>query len=384
MRRKKWIAGFLITALVLSLFPVCAGAEAFLSGKVYYICSAMNENYVIDACQNGIFNETNLQLYPKKNSGANQRYMIVSVGGGWYKIVNMGANLVLDVYGNSSSSENLQLHAWNGGDNQLFKFEYAGNGYYYIKNKKGCYIDVSGGVCRSEQNIITYPLNRQKNQKWKFIPASSDNRMAIPEGTYTIHSKMNKNLVLDVADGSTANGALLELWSIKNDNTRNNQIFNVTANGSCYRLTDTNSGKSVDLYENKTVNCQPIGIWDSNNTDAQKYIFRSTNEGDGSFYIENVSGYVLDAEGGQNKAGTRIILYKKMSGAANQIWFLEKAAVSSRPTVSEPVNSVLSYDEKVSNFINDKFYKKGAPWGSGQKPRLSPYPGTGSERRSKI
>lgn len=113
----------------------------------------------------------NILLWAENNSHVPSRqFKFVSVGGGWYKIVNVNNDLVLDV---NCSNCNVALYKYHGGINQHWKLEDAGNGYYYIRtrvtdgNGTAYYLDVHGGYTSNGTNVEVYPLNRGNNQKFK-------------------------------------------------------------------------------------------------------------------------------------------------------------------------------------------------------------------------
>lgn len=160
---------FIASALLLSMCCCASGvfAETLSSvlGKVCIIRSAMNNNYVIDVYLRGTDSGTNVQLYQANDTPA-QTFIISSVGGGYYKIVNTHSNKAIDVSGGIAGNEvNVQVWDQNNTDAQKFKFESAGNGYYYIKSKLGYYLDVYGAKCEDWTNIQTYQKNGGNNSE---------------------------------------------------------------------------------------------------------------------------------------------------------------------------------------------------------------------------
>ena len=70
------------------------------------------------------------------NGGANQRWQIVDIGGGYYEFVNQNSGKALDVNGNSTDDgANVQQWAYGGGANQQWQIVDIGGGYYKIVNR---------------------------------------------------------------------------------------------------------------------------------------------------------------------------------------------------------------------------------------------------------
>ena len=148
----------------------------------YYITPKHAQNSVIDT--NGGNRSTsegsNIVLWNYGGGNYKSRmFKFVSVGDGWYKIVNVNNGLVLDV---NCSNQNVALYKYHGGINQHWKLEDAGNGYYYIRtrvkdgNGTAYYLDVHGGYTSDGTNIEVYPLNRGNNQKFKLEVAIISSR----------------------------------------------------------------------------------------------------------------------------------------------------------------------------------------------------------------
>ena len=84
-----------------------------------------------------------------------------------------------------------------------------------IVSKLGTVLDVNGASTTNGANVQTYTLNKSNAQKWKL----SEVKYATPEeGTYTISTALSTNKVLDIASGSTNDGANVQLYE-KNGTT---------------------------------------------------------------------------------------------------------------------------------------------------------------------
>lgn len=126
----------------------------------------MNNNKVADVDNAGIANGTNIQLWDFNDSGA-QKFNIIPVKEGYYKILNAASKKALDVAGGmKGSGVNVWLYDDNETDAQLWRFYQTGD-YYFIKNKLGYYMDVRGGYTTNGTNIQVYTGNSTKAQKFR-------------------------------------------------------------------------------------------------------------------------------------------------------------------------------------------------------------------------
>jgi len=139
----------------------------------YYITPKHAQNSVIDTNGGNSSKSEGSNIVLWNYGGGNYKsrmFKFVSVGGGWYKIVNVNNGLVLDV---NCSNKNVALYKYHGGINQHWKLEAAGNGYYYIRtrvkdgNGTAYYLDVHGAYTSNGTNVEVCDLNRGNNQKFK-------------------------------------------------------------------------------------------------------------------------------------------------------------------------------------------------------------------------
>ena len=76
------------------------------------------------------------------------------------------------------------------------------------------------------------------------LSASAAEKVNIEEGVYTIFSKLNSNMVLDIAGGSIASGGNLQLYQY---NGTPSQLFWIQKSGSYYTITPMCSGMPLDV-----------------------------------------------------------------------------------------------------------------------------------------
>lgn len=160
-----------------------------------------------------------------------------------------------------------------------------------------------------------------------------DNRNTLADGTYTIQSSVNSRYVLDIANGSTASGANVQLYQ-SNDTPA--QQFKVTHDSQGYvTFTNVKSGKVLDVYNGTAKNGNNVWQFTSNNSRAQKWIVR--NDGNGYSIISALnSNYVLNIANGKAYNGNNVELYS-YSGSSSNRWLFNKS---------------VSKEEKILNIAN--------------------------------
>jgi len=125
-------------------------------------------------------------------------------------------------------------------------------------------IDVAGGEYKNGANVATWDCTAggsiesgtHFNMQWTLPPS----------GTGVIRWTPHPDKCFQVAGGSTANGANLELWDC--DDTDPNQQFTIPASGSGVIKWATNPTKCIDVKDGKTGNRVNIQMVDCDETDT--------------------------------------------------------------------------------------------------------------------
>ena len=149
---------------------------------------------------------------------------------------------------------------------------------------------------------------------------AAQNKNTIANGVYIISSSLNSNYVLDVDNGSIANGANIQLYQ---SNGTQAQLFKVTHDSQGYvTFTNEKSGKVLDVYNGSCKNGANVWQYNSNNSRAQKWIVRK--EGNSYVIISALnSNYVLDLANGKARNGSNIQI-SSYNGANVQKWSISK------------------------------------------------------------
>ena len=171
-----------------------------IENGTYIIRSALDNNYVLDV--NGASKEdgANVQIWQNGNV-SNQRFNIVYVRDGYYKIISENSGKVLDV-ANASKDDgsNIQQFTENGTAAQLWEIKDVGNGYYSFFSKcNGKCLDVSGGIVENGRNIQIFTSNGTNAQKFKLEKFQINNSEENTDYVERIHLRiryesLNKNI----------------------------------------------------------------------------------------------------------------------------------------------------------------------------------------------
>lgn len=196
---------------------------------------------------------------------------------------------------------------------------------------------------------------------------AAENRNVLADGTYTISTLLNSNYVLDVKDGSTSNGANIQLYEA-NDTAA--QQFKVSHDSQGYVIfTNVKSGRVLDVNGAVVKDAGNIQQYTSNGTRAQKWIVK--RDGDGYIIISALnSNYVLDLYGAVINNYRNIQLYS-YNGTNAQRWNITKydskekrindLAIQNKNIIADGVYEIRS--TKNSNYtldVNSASSKNGA------------------------
>jgi hypothetical protein len=246
-------------------------------------------------------------------------------------------NLVIDVEG-ASTVAGAHASVWTQHDNanQRFVLVPDGNGYYWITNvQSGMALDVEGANGRAGAAIIQWPKHNGDNQKWKLIDLGNL--------SFNIVSKLDETLCLDVTGASSRDGARLVLWPLGTGKA--NQIFGIHATTPSDSVpyfgtpldfpiaSALGTNLFADIKSNSRSNGANVILWPlvltaNNQGIQQNQMFRFVyDETTGYYTIHTFGGTtnkVLDISGGSAKAGASVIQWP-LHGGMNQQWRIEDA-----------------------------------------------------------
>ena len=142
----------------------------------------------------------------------------------------------------------------------------------------------------------------------------------LPDGDYIIRAFVSSRSVLDVAGGSKANGANVQLYSYNGTAAQTWKLAYDAASGF-YTIVNRVASKALDVSGGSTKNGANVQTWASNGTKAQKW--RIVKDGAG-WRVESAlaSQFVLDVSGAGTSNGTNIQVYRANGTKAQRFEFI--------------------------------------------------------------
>ncbi len=130
----------------------------------------------------------------------------------------------------------------------------------------------------------------------------------------------DRNKVLDVNGGSTANGANVQIWSYNNGL---GQKFKIDYIGQgYYKITNIKSGKLLDVSGASSADGTNVWQYENNETKAQRWIIEAA-EGGGYNIISVLGNKYLTVVDGATADGTNVAIYEK-NGTDSQKFYFDK------------------------------------------------------------
>lgn len=299
-----------------------------LADGTYVISTALSSNYVLDVYGGYTWNKANVQLFAKNGTDA-QAFKVTHDSQGYVTFTNVNSGKVLEVAGSrAGNNANVQQYSLDGSRAQKWVVQKNGSGYTIISALDPNFVlDLSGALVMNGRNIGLYQNNGSKAQQWNFSKHMTDrercdlfaaqNKDKIADGVYYIKNK-NVNYALDVYGGSLYGGANVQLYSLNRSNAQKWKITHDSKGyvmfqnvGSGMYLTSGGSGNSANVYQQK-----------QSNGYNQKWIIMFDTNSNLRIVSALHSNRVLDVHGGMIRNFSNIQLYDSNNSNA-QKWVFE-------------------------------------------------------------
>lgn len=299
-----------------------------LADGTYVISTALSSNYVLDVYGGYTWNKANVQLFAKNGTDA-QAFKVTHDSQGYVTFTNVNSGKVLEVAGSrAGNNANVQQYSLDGSRAQKWVVQKYGSGYTIISALDPNFVlDLSGALVMNGRNIGLYQNNGSKAQQWNFSKHMTDrercdlfaaqNKGKMADGVYYIKNK-NVNYALDVYGGSLYGGANVQLYSLNRSNAQKWKITHDSKGyvmfqnvGSGMYLTAGGSGNSANVYQQK-----------QSNGYNQKWIIMFATNSNLRIVSALHSNRVLDIHGGMIRNFSNIQLYDSNNSNA-QKWVFE-------------------------------------------------------------
>ena len=290
-----------------------------LADGVYFIASSANTSYVLDVSGGSLNNNANVQLYHNHGTNA-QGWKVSHDAMGYVTFTNVGSNKVLDVSsGIAANNRNIQQYQSNGSYAQKWIVVKDGNGYKIVSAIIDNYVlDLSGGRVEDRRNIQLYESHGTSAQRWCFSKFETErdklNNMAktynsdIEEATYVISNFAYPDFVIDVSGGQKTNNRNVQIYQSNNTNAQKWYLKKDSAGYITFM--NVNSDKALDVSGGIAANNRNVQQYQSNGSYAQKWIAKKNSDGSITFVSALDSNFVLDISSGVVQNNKNIQLYQ--------------------------------------------------------------------------
>lgn len=255
-------------------------------------------------------------------------YVIMSAGA-----VGAGTNLALDVRGGSddTNGRTVWLHARNDTDAQLVRFQpWSKSSKYwrlqFLLSDKSLDRDDNGTAAGTA--VQQWDSKAVEAQKWDVV---ADGKTVTYGGksydTYTIgHASSSAGTVLDVESATYEAGTQCRMWTAnKTDAQRWFMVPQEPISDGTYSIvTALDSGQRLDVAGGSTASGANVQVHASNGTNAQCFTVKTTSAGECKI-CNSASGLALDKEGGSDQPSNFNVRQWRDNGTEAQRWVIEPA-----------------------------------------------------------
>lgn len=225
----------------------------------------------------------------------------------------------------TADSSGLTVLADPGDNKQEDSLKNVPEGYYMIGSALNytTVLDVAGGSSSNGANVQVYTANGSNAQKWYVS--------YVGEGYYIIkHAGTEK--VLDVRGGESANGTNVRQYESNNSEAQQWRFVDV-GNGLYNIISRLAANLALDVQGSKSANGTNIQVYNitHNNTDAQKFRLvevsqakpstKNLENGTYSVLAAKNNAYSIDVSGGSRSAGANVQLYRGNGSQAQRFYF---------------------------------------------------------------
>lgn len=263
----------------------------------------------------------------------------MAVEAGTYVIVSATKpTLALDLYGAWDTSGNrLQLYARHDGDAQQVRLLPYGENWYMQFILTGKCIDRRGAGTTNGTEIIQWDKNTGQAQNWRFV--EDGNTVTVGGVEYPSYTIMHPTLEMALAvNGSIASGSKLQLYSANGADSQRWVLIpqNPIPDGTYKVFTPLKTTMMLDVASGSTAKGANVQIYSDNDTNAQKWVV-TTDKTTGISKIANpVTGYVLDDYNASTDVGANIIMWEYHGGQGQQ-WVIDPDESRTVTINGEPV-----------------------------------------------
>ena len=217
-------------------------------------------------------------------------------------------------------------HIATGSNGQLSKWW----GYVWFKINEECHYTLTPGTTYKYKFYVVLDGKTYWSDEGSFtttgtsVSTDTSGYATIADGIYTLAPQCAPNARLDVQDGSSADGANIQIYE---QNGSSAQQFSLSyVGGGCYTITALCSNKVLDVYSGNTSSGTNVTQYSSHGGDNQKWVL--FNAGSGYYYIcpkvnTNLALDVYNA----GSSGANVQIWERNASNA-QKWKLDRTSIA--------------------------------------------------------
>lgn len=305
------------------LYDPSATFSKTLEDGEYVINSNLSGNKVLDVPSASSESGKKIQLYTSNGSDAQKFEINRDSKTGYYSIKNVNSQLLLGLEKNSDGTYKkyvVQQESDSSNNSQKWIIEKNSDGTFTIKNaiNPNYAVDIAGASTANGTSVQMYASNGSSAQKYNFLSEPNvTGTKTISDGLYEI-TNTNSGKVLDIASGSNAAGANCQQYA---SNGTAAQKFSVTYDGEdFYTIVNLKSGKALEVESTALATSVNVRQGDLTSSDAQKWAIQ--DNGDGSYkLISKATGLVMDVASASTSNGANVDAYTDNGTAAQKFSF---------------------------------------------------------------
>ena len=295
------------------------GAGRTIPDGDYWICSRISPDYFLDISGDSIAeNGSNVHMWVWSNvPGKYDAYHLTYLNNGFYQISQMNSNMGLDIEA-GSMNRGANIHMWSNhsGTAHQWSIEKTDKGYKLRSRHNSYYMDVDNAAYSGGTNVKVWEGWDGDAQYFSFIPYSP-NEKPLNNGMYMFSSSLDNSSFID-APGEPDNFSgisNLQLWENAGEKLRIEYVGD-----GYYRIIEPISNLAVEVVDEAPYLNAKINVVLNVRGNSRRQLWKIKMTENGLCYIINkMSGYYLDVNGGNPKAGSNVQVYP-YNGTSAQKW----------------------------------------------------------------
>lgn len=282
-----------------------------VSGGVYRFKSRYNGKF-LEIAGNSSANAVPVTV-GNASGTASQNWVVWRQSDGSYSLNHQGTDKWIDVDNNSSANgAEIWQYTGNSSDAQKWWMRQNPDGFLYIMHK-----GTEGVIDMDPSGVNDVKQHQNFGATWQ---QWEPELVGISDGTYRVLPRHAQGQGLDIAGGSTSNGALAQLYTWGDYGS---QRFIVTGQTSGrLRFSQSNApGKALDVDASGSANGTKVHQWDWFNNSAQRWSYSRTDTNWLRLTPDCAPGSCLEISGNDTAVGngSRVQIWQWL-GAQDQQW----------------------------------------------------------------